>query len=112
MSDSTVKSQFGLQFFNASNTLLGSSIFDLNQLGVANGNPFNYKQYTVTGVAPAGTAIVRSLAQQLNAYNNAALPSQAFVVDSFDLERVPEPASIALGVLGLVGMFGVTRRRS
>jgi hypothetical protein len=77
-----------------------------------NGNPFQYKQYTVTGTAPAGTAIVRSLAQQLNAYNNPAGGDQAFVVDSFDLERVPEPASIALGMLGLIGMFGASRRRS
>ena len=85
LTDPTVKSQFGLQFYNASNVLLGSSIFNLNQLAVVNGNPFNYKQYTVTGTAPAGTAIVRSLAQQLNAYNNPLGGDQAFVVDSFEL---------------------------
>ena len=110
--DPTVKSQFGLQFYNASNALISSTIFDLNQLAVVNGNPFNYKTYTVTATAPAGTASVRSLAQQLNAYNNPLGGDQAFVVDSFDLERVPEPASIALGMLGLAGMFGVARRRS
>jgi len=110
--DPTVKSQFGLQFYNAANVLLGSSILDLNQLAVVNGNPFQYKQYTVSGVAPAGTTTVRSLAQQLNAYGNPAGGDQAFVVDSFDLERaVPEPASIALGLLGMVGFFGVSRRR-
>jgi hypothetical protein len=114
LTDPTVKSQFGLQFYNASNTLLGSTTIDLNLLGlgVVNGNPFGYKQFTVTATAPAGTAIVRSLAQQLNAYGNPAGGDQAFVVDSFDLERVPEPASIALGMLGLVGMFGAIRRRS
>jgi hypothetical protein len=112
--DPTVKSQFGLQFYNASNTLISSTIFDLNLLAVVNGNPFNYKQYTVSAVAPAGTASVRSLAQQLNAYNNPLGGDQAFVVDSFDLEKsaVPEPASIALGLLGLVGFFGTARRRS
>ena len=55
LADPTVKSQFALQFYNASNTLLGSSTIDLNLLGLgaANGNPFGYKTYTVTAIAPA-----------------------------------------------------------
>jgi len=114
LTDPTVKSQFGLQFYNASNTLIGSSPIDLNLLGLGlpNGNPFGYKQFTVTATAPVGTATVRSLAQQLNAYGNPTGGDQAFVVDSFDLERtVPEPASIALVMFGTLSLLGFIRRR-
>jgi hypothetical protein len=110
--DPTVKSQFGLEFYNASNTLITSSILDLNQLGVANGDTnFNWKQYTVSGVAPAGTTTVRALAQMLNAYGNPAGGQQAFAVDSFSLQVVPEPACLALGLMGLLGTLGLVRRR-
>ncbi|HEX3599121.1 MAG TPA: PEP-CTERM sorting domain-containing protein [Lacipirellulaceae bacterium] len=115
--DPTVQSQFTLQFLDASSTVLSTVVnnLNLNGLGVPDGNgfPFNYKQFTVSGVAPAGTITVRAMATQGAAYGNPAGGDQAFVVDSFDLERaVPEPASIALGLLGLVGFFGVSRRRS
>ena len=111
--DPTVKSQFIVQFLNASNTVIGSSTIDLNTLGLGtSGLPFGYAQYSVGGTAPAGTATVRSIAQMLNAYGNPAGGGQAFVVDSFDLEKsVPEPASIVLGLIAAVGMFGLARRQ-
>jgi hypothetical protein len=112
ITDPTVKSQFGLEFYDASNTLLSSSLVDLNQLGVVNGDTaFNWKTYTVTGAAPAGTTTVRALAQMLNAYGNPAGGGQAFVVDSFSLQPVPEPACLALGLIGLLGSLGLVRRR-
>jgi len=108
-SDATVKSQFVLQFLDGSNAVIGSTTLDLvaNGLGVANANPFNYKQFTLSGVAPAGTVTVRSMAQMLNAYGNPAGGGQAFVVDAFSL--VPAPGSLA--ILGLGGLVAGRRRR-
>jgi len=114
LTDPTVKSQFVLQFLNSSSTVIGSSTIDLVPLGlgVPNGNPFQYKQFTVTGTAPAGTTSVNAIAQMLNAYGNPLGGGQAYVVDSFDLERVPEPATVVLGMLGALGVCGLVRRRS
>jgi hypothetical protein len=115
LTDPTVKSQFVLQFLNAASTVLGSSTIDLVPLGlgVPNGNPFGYKQFTVSGTAPAGTVTVRSIAQMLNAYGNPNGGDQAYVVDAFDLEKVvPEPATVVLGMLGALGVCGLVRRRS
>jgi hypothetical protein len=113
LTDASVKSQFALQYIDAGNAVIGSSVLDL-PLGTANGNPFNYAQYTVnSGLAPAGTVAVRALAQMLNAYGNPAGGDQAFVVDSFELVRtIPEPASLVLVGLSVVGLIGIRRRSS
>ena len=76
-------------------------------LFIDNGEPFDYKQYTVGGVAPAGTAFVRARASMIDAIANPAGGGQAFVVDDFVL--VPEP-SVALGML-LVGAAALAGRR-
>jgi len=48
-----------------------------------------------------------------NAYANPNGGDQAFVVDAFTLSSnaVPEPASLAIGLIGLVSFVGLTRRR-
>jgi hypothetical protein len=109
LSDPTVGSQFALQFLNSSNSVIGTVTVDLKAggLGTPNGNPFGYKQFTVSGVAPAGTTTVRSIARMMDAYNNPAGGDQAFVVDSFQL--VPAPGSLA--ILGLGGLVAGRRRR-
>jgi hypothetical protein len=49
----------------------------------------------------------------LNAYGNPAGGDQAFVVDSFELVRtIPEPASLVLVGLSVVGLIGIRRRSS
>jgi hypothetical protein len=115
LTDPTVKSQFGLEFYDAAHTLIGTShTIDLNTMGLGTLGapaPFGYAQYTVSATAPAGTASVRGLAQQLNAYGNPAGGDQAFVVDSFSLVA-PEPTSIVLGLIAAAGVFGLARRRS
>jgi hypothetical protein len=116
LSDPSVKSQFVLQFLNGANSVLGSSTLDLNTVGLGVSGlpaPFGYNTYSVSGTAPAGTVVVRSIAQMLNAYANPLGGGQAFVVDSFNLAKVvPEPASIVLGMIAAAGMFGLVRRRS
>jgi len=105
--------EFALDFLNSSSGLISSTTTSLlPTLFVPNGQPFNYKLYTVTGVAPAGTAFVQARASMLNAVSNPAGGGQAFVVDDFTLNSfVPEPASIALGVFGALSLLGFVRRR-
>lgn len=109
LSDGSVRSEFVLQFLDGSNTVIGSSVINLvaNGLGVPNGNPFGYKQFSVTGIAPGGAVTVRSIAQMVDAYGNPAGGDQAFVVDSFSL--IPAPSAMAL--LGLGGLVATRRRR-
>lgn len=99
---------FALDFLAADGTtVIGASVLSLMPtLFIDNGQPFDYKQYTVSGVAPAGTAFVRARASMIDAINNPAGGGQAFVVDDFAL--VPEP-SMALGLL-LVGALAGRRR--
>jgi len=127
LTDPTVTSQFAIDFYNAANTVLGTALLDLRTglttgLGVGapqpplatpNGNPFNYFNYTLTAVAPPGTASVAPRATMGNAYANPNGGDQAFVVDAFTLSSgaVPEPASLAIGLIGLVSFVGLARRR-
>lgn len=114
LTDATVKSEFHLQFLNSASAVIGDSTLNLvvngqHVLGAANGNPFGYFDYTLSGTAPAGTVAMRALATMVNAYNNPLGGDQAFVVDAFTL--VPEPSVISLAVLGLAGLLGFRSRR-
>jgi len=81
------RSEFAIEFLDSANVIIGSSVLDLgaNGLGAANGNPFNYKQYTVSATAPANTVTVRVRASMINAFANPAGGGQAYVVDDFEL---------------------------
>jgi hypothetical protein len=46
----------------------------------------------------------------IGAMGNPAGGGQAFVVDDFSL-TIPEPASVALCMIGLMGLVGLVRRR-
>lgn len=102
--------EFALEFLDAGNSILSASALDLAVAGllVPNGQPFNYKQYTLTGVAPVGTVSARVRASFINGTANPAGGGQAFVVDDFSLTSIPEPAS-AMALLGL-GTLWATRR--
>src|SRR5436190_6340256 len=115
LTDPTVKSEFHIDFLNAASIVIGGATLDLaaSGLGVPPPTPpatgFGYHMYSLTAVAPVGTATVRARAQMTDAYNNPAGGDQAFVVDSFSL-TVPEPASLSL--IGLTGLTLLARRRT
>lgn len=72
--------------------------------------PWNWTPYVVTKVAPAGTTTVRARVTVLNGFYNVD-PGQAFIVDDFTLQSVPEPTSLALISLAIGGL-AVIRQRS
>jgi len=105
--------EIAIDFLNSGSGVINSaSVNLLPTLFVPNGQPFNYKNYVVNAVAPAGTTFVQARVSMINASGNPLGGGQAFVVDDFTLQSfVPEPASVSLVVLGLLGMFGLMRRR-
>lgn len=108
--------QFAIEFLGAGDSLISSVVLDLlPTLFIDNGLAFDYKEYTLSGIAPAGTLEVRIRASMINATANPAGGGQAFVVDDFtltsDASSVPEPGTIALLGLGLAGLAASRRRR-
>lgn len=110
------RSQFAIDFDNDNNRangVISSVIVDLAAagLGTPNGQPFNYKKYTVSGVAPAGTTVVRARASMIDAYGNPAGGGQAFVIDDFTLALIPEPTTLTISLISVLGLLGFARRR-
>jgi len=104
---------FSIRFLNASSADIGGTTLSLlPTLFVPNGQPFNYKQYLLNAVAPAGAVTVRADIAMIGALGNPAGGGQAFVVDDFTLNSfVPEPTSVSLVMLGIMALFGLVRRR-
>lgn len=103
--------EFAIEFLNAGGGVIGGASYDLVNGPVSlfdpNGQPFNYKQYTVQSVAPDGTVAVRARASMINALANPLGGGQAYVVDDFEL--TPEPSTAMALILGGVAL--VARRR-
>lgn len=110
--NSVTKSQLAVEFLDAGNAIIGGSVLDM-VLGTGNGSSipaFGYQQYSVSAVAPAGTANVRARVSMVDGYGNPAGGGQAYVVDDFTLTAVPEPATFALVGLAVAGLVGIRRR--
>ena len=109
------QSQLAIEFDDDNdrgNGILGDSVLDLQAAGLGGvaGVAFGYQQFAVSGTAPAGTTVVRARVSMIDGYGNPAGGGQAFVIDDFSLSVVPEPASLTLIGLGLLGLVALRRR--
>jgi hypothetical protein len=106
--------QFGIEFLDAGGNVIpgaGQIISLLPTLFVDNGQPFDYKQYNASAVAPANAAEVRLRVSMIAGQPNPLGGGQAFVVDDFTLDAVPEPTSaLTLGAIGALGLIRRGRR--
>jgi hypothetical protein len=96
---------FALEFLDAGSTLLSSVQVELRANGQLNDG--TWREHTLNGVSPAGTALVRVRASMIDGALNPGVNPQSAFVDDFTL--VPEPAS--LGLLSLAGLRLLARRR-
>ena len=102
--------EFALEFLDAGNAVLpGSVVMDLHDdLGQNNGD--GWVQHMLMATAPAGTVNVQVRASLLDGVNSDVNPQSAFV-DDFSLVIIPEPACMALVMIGAVALLGWSRRR-
>jgi hypothetical protein len=104
--------QFAIEFLNGGGGVIGGMTLSLlPNLLVPNGQAFNYKQYTLSSLAPVGTVSVRGRASFIGGLSNPAGGGQAFVVDDFTLDVVPEPGAAMLGLAGSLCVLHRVRRR-
>jgi len=96
-----------LEFLNSSSTVIGS--FESTHITTASLPIDTWQQFSVQGVAPANTSTAQIVLVHVQLANPVAGGSIFF--DDAALGTVPEPASVVLGMLSVVGTVGFARRR-
>lgn len=108
----SASNELALEFLDAGGNLipLSGDINPMAELFVDNGQPFDYKEYTVTATAPLNAAEVRARVSMIGGQSNPAGGDQAFVVDDITLTAVPEPSTLLLAAISLFGILALRRR--
>jgi len=96
-----------MQFLDAGNNPVGGPLtLDLRTEQM---NDNTWRQHFLNGTVPLGATQVRVSAIANDMFNSTGAQSAFF--DDFSVNSVPEPASAMLVLFGVLGMFGVARRR-
>jgi hypothetical protein len=96
-----------MQFLDAGNNPVGAPItLDLRTEQM---NDNTWRQHFLSSTVPLGATQLRVSAIANDMFNNTGAQSAFF--DDFSVNSVPEPASVMLMAIGLLGMFGLSRRR-
>lgn len=108
------KTELAIEFDNDNdrdNGWLGDAILDVKAAGLTSGAfpDFGAQQFSVSGVSPAGTTVVRARVSMIDAYGTMNPDPSAFI-DDFSLQVIPEPSTVVLGVLGMLGVGWAARR--
>ncbi len=114
------RGEFAIEFLDAGGMEISKVVLILDDSNVPNDDHVSpnatladamWSQHMVMGFAPLGTASVRVRASMIDGVFNVD-PRQSGFYDDFSLiKTIPEPTSVLLGLIGVLGLVGLTRRR-